>query len=204
MKVTVHDNCYSKTLNGFYWKAPRKILEECGCEIIEMRHNRKNSLCCGFGAGASWVNNISLIFDIVSEGFKKFKEAEETRAKALISYCGGCIYLLWATKELKRSKIEIYHVIEILRMAIGEKLNYPEDHKRRAWDIIAIITYSLIYSIFKKNFFINKINYDKELSTFKPKRYRLLKLIRYTLNLSLARFIFSKCFIILMNLLKTR
>jgi len=204
MSVTVHDNCYSKTLSGAYWEVPREILERCGCRIIEMEHNRKDSLCCGFGAGASWVKNISIIFDIISEGFKKFKEAEETGAKALTSYCGGCIYLLWATKELKRSKIDIYHVVEIVRMAMGETLNYPIDHKRRAWDIIAIMTYSLFLSVVRKNFYISKITFDKELSTFKPRKYRLLKLIRYTFNLSLIRDIFSKCFPILMRILKTR
>jgi len=204
MDVTVHDNCYSKTLGGAYWEVPRELLKKSGCHIIEMKHNRKDSLCCGFGAGASWVKNISIIFDIISQGFKKFKEAEETGAKALISYCGGCIYLLWAAKELKRSKIDIFHLIEIIRMAMGEELNYPYDHKRRAWDIIAIMTYSLFLSIIRKNFFISKITYDKELSTFKPKKYRLLTLIRYTFNLSLIRYVFSKCFLILMKILKTR
>jgi len=204
IEVTVHDNCYSKTLDGAYWEVPRALLDICGCYIKEMKHNRKDSLCCGFGAGASWVKNLSIIFDIMSEGFKKFKEAEETGAKALISYCGGCIYLLWATKELKRSKIDIYHIIEIVRMAMGEKLNYPKDHKKRAWDIIAIMTYSLFLSMLKKNFFISKITYDKELSTFKPKKYRLLKLIRFTLNLSAIRYIFSNFFLILMKILKTR
>ncbi|MFX1569732.1 MAG: (Fe-S)-binding protein [Promethearchaeota archaeon] len=202
--TTIHDNCYSKVSGGVYWEKPREILEKCGCQIIEMKHNRKDSLCCGFGAGASWVKNISIIFDIMSEGFKKFKEAEETGAKALISYCGGCIYLLWATKELKRSKIDIYHIIEIVRLAMGEKLNYPKDHKKRAWDIIAIMTYSLFLSLLKKNFFISDITYDKELSTFKPKKYRILKLIRFTFNLSIIRYIFSKFFLILMKVLKTR
>ncbi|MFW9969941.1 MAG: (Fe-S)-binding protein [Candidatus Odinarchaeota archaeon] len=204
MTVTVHDNCYSKTSSGIYWETPREILKKCGCEIIEMKHNRKDSLCCGFGAGASWVKNISIIFDIMSEGFKKFKEAEETRAKALISYCGGCIYLLWATKELRRSNIDVFHIIEVVRMAMGEHLNYPEDHKKRAWDIIAIMTYSLFLSLVKKNFYISKITYDKDLSTFIPRKFRLLKLIRYAFNLSLTRYAFSKFFVILMKILKTR
>lgn len=204
MSVTVHDNCYSKSLSDKYWEVPREILEKCGCKIVEMKHNRKDSLCCGFGAGASWVKNISIIFDIMSEGFKKFNEAEETGAKALISYCGGCIYLLWATKELKRSKIDIFHVIEVVRLAMGERLNYPQDHKKRAWDIIAIMTYSLILSIVRKNFYITNITYDENLSTFKPRKLRLLKLIRYTFNLSIVRYVFSKCFLVLMRILKTR
>jgi hypothetical protein len=204
MSVTVHDNCYSKSLKDKYWEIPRKILEKCGCNIIEMRHNREDSLCCGFGAGASWIKNLSMIFDIMSEGFKKFDEAEATGVNSLISYCGGCIYLLWATKELRRSKIDIYHIIEIVRLAMGEKLNYPIDHKKRAWDIIAIMTYSLLLSIGKKKFYISKITHDKQMSTFKPKKKRLLKLIRYTFNLSIIRYLFSKCFLLLMRILKTR
>jgi len=204
MSVTVHDNCYSKTLNGQYWDNPRKILYECGCKILEMEHNKKDSLCCGFGAGASWVKNISIPFDIISEGVKKFQEAEKTGAKALISYCSGCIYLLWATRELTGRKIDIFHLIEVVRLAMGEKLNYPNDHKKRAWDVIAIITYSLLLSIFSKKFFINKLSYDKELSSFKPRKHLLLKLIRYLFNISLIRFLYSKMFQIMMPIMRTK
>ncbi len=204
MTVTVHDNCYSKALGGAYWEVSREILKRCGCQISEMKHNRKDSLCCGFGAGASWTKNISIIFDIISEGMKKFKEAEETNAKALISYCGGCIYLLWATRELIRSKIDIFHVIEIVRMAMGEKLNYPEDHITRAWDIIAIMTYSLILSFFNKNFYIDEITYNKDLSTFTPKKYRLLKIIRYTMDFPLIKSLFAKGFHLLRKILKSK
>jgi len=204
LKVTVHDNCYSKTLGGTYWEVPRAILNKCGCHINEMKHNRKDSLCCGFGAGSSWVKNISIPFDIISEGFKKFKEAEDTGAKALISYCGGCIYLLWAIKELKRSKIDIFHVIEIVRIAMGEKLNYPQDHIKRAWDIIAIISYSLLLSVLKKNFFIKELTYDKNFSTFLPKRYTLLKIMRTLFNISFVRKGYALLFRLLMPILRTR
>jgi len=202
--VTVHDNCYSKTLSGRYWDPPRKILEFCGCEIKEMEHIKKDSLCCGFGAGASWVRNLSIPFDIISEGIKKFKEAEETGADALISYCGGCIYLLWATRELIGSKIDLYHIIEIVRMAMGEQLEYPTIHIERAWDIIAIITYQLILSIIEKNFFIKQISFDKSKSTFKPKRNLLLRLIRILFRFRLVRLIFRKLFLAQMRMLKTR
>jgi len=202
--VTVHDNCYSKAIEGLYWEIPREILKKCGCKIIEMKHNRKDSLCCGFGSGASWVKNISIIFDIITEGMKKFKEAEETGAEALISYCGGCIYLLWATKELLRSKIEIFHVIEVVRMAMGEELNYPRDHISRAWDIIAIMTYSLILSFFNKNFYIQQITYDKDLSTFKPKKYRLLKTIRYVMDFPIMKNLFARVFHLLRIMLKSK
>ncbi|TFF86841.1 MAG: (Fe-S)-binding protein [Promethearchaeota archaeon] len=202
--VTVHDNCYSKASNGAYWDPPREILALCGCKIVEMKHNRKDSLCCGFGAGASWKKNISIVFDIISEGMKKFKEAEETGAEALITYCGGCLYLLWATKELLRSKIKLYHIIEICRIAMGEKLNFPGKNVDRAWDIIAIITYSLLLSFFRKNFHINQIKYDKEMSTFKPKKFRILRIIRYAMNLPMMKFIFAHIFQLLRVILKSK
>jgi hypothetical protein len=204
LEVTVHDNCYSKTQNGKYWNPPRELLELCGCQIKEMKHNRSDSLCCGFGAGASWKKNISIVFDIISSGMKKFKEAEETGAEALVSYCGGCIYLLWATKELLRSKIKIYHIVEIVRMAMGEKINYPENHVNRAWDIISIITYSLLLSFFRKNFFINQITYDENMSTFKPSKYPFLRIIRYLMDFPLMKPIFARLFQLLRVLFKSK
>lgn len=204
MNVTIHDNCFSKVLGGKYWDKPRKILNKSGCNIIEMRHIKKDALCCGFGAGASWVKNIALPFDIISEGMKKFREAEETGAQALISYCSGCIYLLWATRELIGSKIDIFHIIEVVRLSMGEKLNYPKDHIKRAWDIIAIISYSLLLSIFKKNFFIKDLKYDKNFSTFKPNRHILLKFIRILFNISFIRKFYSWFFRLIIPLMKTR
>ncbi|MHA1413308.1 MAG: (Fe-S)-binding protein [Promethearchaeota archaeon] len=204
MNVTVHDNCYSKTKGDLYWNVPREILKKCGCNIIEMKHIRQDSLCCGFGAGASWVKNISIPFDIISEGIKKFEEAEATGASALVAYCGGCIYLLWATKELLRKKIDVYHIIEIVRMAMGEKIESKKKHIERAWDIIAIISYSLLVSLLKHNFYIKKISYDKDMTTFKPKRYLLLRIMRILFKVHYIRKIYSKLFILMMPLMKTR
>lgn len=204
LSVTLHDNCFSKALGGAYWDTPREILKECGCILREMEHIKQDSLCCGFGAGASWVKNLSMPFDIISEGMKKFKEAEATGAKALISYCGGCLYLLWATRELIGSKIDIYHIIEVVRMAMGEKINYPEDHVRRAWDVIAIITYQLLLSAIQKNFFIKKVTYDKDLSTFRPKKAPLLRFIRILFRNRLMRKFYRKFFQLMMPILNTR
>ncbi|MBY9014064.1 MAG: (Fe-S)-binding protein [Candidatus Lokiarchaeota archaeon] len=204
LTVTVHDNCYSKANGIVYWEHPRKILNKCGCSIIEMKHIKQDSLCCGFGAGASWVKNISLPFDMISEGAKKFKEAEETGAKVLVSYCSGCLYLMWATKELFRSKIDLLHIVEVVRMAMGEKLNYPKDHIKRAWDIIAIITYSLMLSTFKKNFYIRNITYDNDFITYKPKKHLILKLIRYLFDFKLIRIVYAKLFRLMMPIMKTQ
>ena len=204
INVTIHDNCYSKAMGDIVWNRAREILKRCGCNIIEMKHIKEDSLCCGFGAGASWVKNMSIPFDIISQGVTKFREAEATGAKALITYCTGCYYLLWATRELLGSKIDVYHIIEVVRMAIGEKIPYPKAHIKRAWDIIAIITYQLILSTFQKNFFINKITYDIEKTTFQPKKHLLLKLIRFLFRIKFVRKIYAKLFQISMPLMITK
>ena len=122
----------------------------------------------------------------------------------MISYCSGCVYLLWATRELLGSKIDVYHIIEVVRMALGETLNYPRDHVKRAWDVITIITYQLMISMFQKSFFIKHLTYDKHFSTFKPKKYRVLKYMRYLFNIPLMRKMYAKFFQISMPLMKTR
>jgi len=202
MKVTLHDNCYSKGGGKPYWERPRTLLSLSGCDIIEMKHNRENSLCCGFGAGASWVRPITILFDIMDVAEKKFKEAEETGAEALVSYCGGCMYLLWTAKELYDKKIDAYHLVEVIRMAMGETIRYPEDHQKRAWDLIAIITTHMIMSLWGKPFRIEKDSLDNYPSP--PRKFFLLRILRKLLDISLVRFLYKKGFRMMVPLLKSR
>jgi len=202
MSVTVHDNCYSKAGGGKYWDPPREILKRTGCRIIEMAHIREKALCCGFGAGASWDRPIHILFDIMDVAGKKIKEAEATSADALVSYCGGCLYLLWTARELFGSRLDIYHLVEIQRMAMGERLNYPKDHVHRAWDLIAIITYLMILSLFGRNFMIKEISLDQ--SPVENRDFPAVRLIRRLLDVPLVRFIYRKIFKIMVRLLKSK
>jgi Fe-S oxidoreductase len=192
LKATVHDNCYSKVGGGKFWETPRQILLRTGCEIVEMKHNRGDSLCCGFGSGASWVQSFSIPFDIMKVARRKFDEAEATGADALVSYCGGCLYLLWAARELFGSQIDVYHIIELVRMSMGEQIEYPIANIRRAWDIIAIITYHLILSLFNKPFKIKEIRLKRNL--WKTKRFLLLQLIRKFFDFNIIRSVYRKLF----------
>ncbi|MGH2781656.1 MAG: heterodisulfide reductase-related iron-sulfur binding cluster, partial [Thermoleophilaceae bacterium] len=37
------------------YDAPRRILQELGCTLVEMPRNRDNSFCCGAGGGRIWI-----------------------------------------------------------------------------------------------------------------------------------------------------
>ena len=202
MKITVHDNCYSKGGDSLYWERPRQLLRLAGCDIVEMDHIRENSLCCGFGAGASWVRPITILYDIMDVAKKKFEEAENTGAEAMVSYCGGCLYLLWTAKVLFGYSIDVYHLVEVQRMAMGENLNYPDDHKRRAWDLIAIITCHSIMSLFGKPFMIDDHALDRYPPS--PRTFFLLRALRKLLGLPVIQWLFKKGFQAMIPLLKSR
>jgi Fe-S oxidoreductase len=54
--VTFHDPCYLGRVNDVY-DEPRQLLQAIpGIELVEMSHNRENSLCCGGGGGGMWLD----------------------------------------------------------------------------------------------------------------------------------------------------
>jgi Fe-S oxidoreductase len=54
--ITYHDPCYLGRANDIY-DEPRQLLQLIpGVEIVEMSHQRENSLCCGGGGGGMWLD----------------------------------------------------------------------------------------------------------------------------------------------------
>ncbi len=117
MTVTIHDNCQSKPFGSKYYDLSRKILDSLGVKVNEMEHNRDKSLCCGMAAFAGSHR----VDDILNAAMRRYKEAEDTGADALALYCGGCQWVLSIAKILAQGKIPIFHVIELVQMAMGEK-----------------------------------------------------------------------------------
>lgn len=83
-KVTYQDPCRLGRHLGVY-DAPRKVLESIpGIELVEMKHNGPESICCGTSA---WTNCDSYSNMLRVE---RLSEAVETGAELLITACPKC------------------------------------------------------------------------------------------------------------------
>jgi len=81
--VAVHDACSLARLGSY--ENPRKLLQAVpGITLVEMTHNRADSLCCG-GATNTWRPDIS-------EPLRRapLEEARATGAQILATTCTGC------------------------------------------------------------------------------------------------------------------
>jgi Fe-S oxidoreductase len=83
-RVTYQDPCRLGRHLGVY-DAPRKVLESIpGIELVEMRHNGVESICCGTSA---WTNCDSYSNMLRAE---RLSEAVATGAEILITTCPKC------------------------------------------------------------------------------------------------------------------
>lgn len=83
-KVTLHDSCRLGRHMQEY-DAPREILRRCGAELIEMRHNRENALCCGVSSMIN-CNERTKALRVL-----RLQEAKDTGADVLITTCPKCL-----------------------------------------------------------------------------------------------------------------
>ena len=133
-RVAIHDNCFSKATGDAVWSPVRELAQACDVEIAEMQHNKGDALCCGFGAAAGRFD----LLDLIAQGKKRLAEAEATGAEYLIVYCSACYFIFSVVRELTGSKLEIYHILELLDMAEGRRPLHRT--RRRAFNIIAIMS----------------------------------------------------------------
>jgi len=116
IKVTLHDSCGHGRLWGDY-ESPRKILNAIpGIELVEMKHARHDSLCCG-GAGEMFFPGKDKFLREM-----RMEEAQETGAKELVTICVGCQsnYLKWEGNK----PFGITNIISLLGKALGIEMEH--------------------------------------------------------------------------------
>ncbi len=144
MKVTVHDNCCGRYMDGVLQDTTREIMGQIGCEIVEMQHIKDNALCCGWAGtvptlfGPTSGNPLHTLLNLLQSLYLRLQEAEATGAEALVVPCPGCCVFLSLIKVLTNSTMDIYLPMELVQMAAGEAPVHK--HDSRAWDILAVTT----------------------------------------------------------------
>ena len=117
LKITYADPCAVKK-HPKMMEYPRKIIETTGAELIELEHNRENSLCCGLALGLNGLGPME------KTRKKKLKEVKNTGTEYLIYTCPGCMINFALDRNVQRGRIKILSVMELLRMSCGEKIDF--------------------------------------------------------------------------------
>lgn len=85
--VTFHDACCLGRHNGYY-EEPREILKAIpGVKVVEMAHNRVNSMCCGGGGGGMWLDTYYKEKGLDRLSDRRVREAVATGADVLVVSC---------------------------------------------------------------------------------------------------------------------
>jgi len=123
-KVTFHDPCYLGRYNGGF-TAPRKLLELCGVEFVEMPRNCENSFCCGAGGGQIWMGKVAPgerpAENRIKEALTTFDANASDKTQLFIVTCPkDMIMYSDAVKTTgNEGKIEVRDIIQLIAEAVG-------------------------------------------------------------------------------------
>ena len=117
-KVTFHDPCRLGRHLGIY-DAPRRVLEQLGYEVVEMRHNRRNATCCGTN-GWTHCGAANKAIQV-----QRLREAKATGADAMVTACLKCqIHFKCALMDKQIADevgIEMVDLAELVAERISQK-----------------------------------------------------------------------------------
>lgn len=108
--VAYHDPCHLGRGTETY-DAPRELLKKIpGLNLVELAHNRKESLCCGGGGGlrATYPDMAQKIAE------RRVKEAKYSGAEILVTSCPFCVNNLRKGEETAKTGIKIMDIAELI------------------------------------------------------------------------------------------
>lgn len=131
MKVTWHDPCHIGRHGGIY-EEPRDVLKAIpGLELVEMEHNREDSLCCG--------SVLTLIGDTRPTSgriaHERLREARDAGAEAIVSTCPCCEFQLRVWNAADGNGLKVLDFAAVVAEALGEKLENPDPQVEASWAV---------------------------------------------------------------------
>ncbi|WP_438296915.1 (Fe-S)-binding protein [Sporosarcina sp. FA15] len=124
--ITFHDSCYLGRYNDVY-DPPREILKAIpGVNLVEMKRNREDGMCCGAGGGLMWMEEDTGHRINVA----RTEQALEVSPGIISSGCPYCLTMLsdgTKAKEVEES-VGTYDIAELLERSIfGEDWQQAEE-----------------------------------------------------------------------------
>jgi len=151
LTVAIQESCHGKFFGDGYLDVPRRLLEKIGVTVREEELCRNRMICCGIAGGFSQPSGYHP-WDITLAAIKALRQAKNTGAQALAVYCAGCLQMLGVGQIVYRTGMPIYHILELLQMAIGEEPQRRNKHYARLmFQGVAINQFPLVLS--RKRFF---------------------------------------------------
>jgi Fe-S oxidoreductase len=115
--AVIHDPCFFRPYGDKFYALARDLVSMLGLTPVEMRHNRKTSLCCGIGCGCTTFE-----FErMATVAHRRLNEGLDTKADALVTFCTGCTHMLTAAKRLWPDTQPLHYFLDLLRKATGEE-----------------------------------------------------------------------------------
>ncbi|MFC5604914.1 heterodisulfide reductase-related iron-sulfur binding cluster [Sporosarcina koreensis] len=114
--ITFHDSCYLGRYNDVY-DPPREILKAIpGVNLVEMKRNRQDGMCCGAGGGLMWMEEDAGHRVNVA----RTEQAMEVSPGIISSGCPYCLTMLSdGTKAIEvEDKVGTYDIAELLERSI--------------------------------------------------------------------------------------
>ena len=138
--VTIQDSCHAKAFGDEFMDLPRELLKRLGVTVVEEERSRTNMVCCGIGGGFSLPSAYNPL-RLTTSTWRTLAEAKKTDAQAIVTYCSGCAQMLGTGKLTNPLyRLPIYHLVELVKIAIGEQTISLAEKNRRAAHFLAGVT----------------------------------------------------------------
>jgi len=122
LTVTYHDACCLGRRAGHYEEGRELLKAIPGVKLVEMVHNRVNSICCGGGGGGMWLDTYFKQKGMERLSERRVKEAIRTGADVLAVSCPYEIYRFEdALKVIPHDKpMVVRDVVELLAESLED------------------------------------------------------------------------------------
>ena len=129
-RVTFHDSCHIGRASGVF-EPPRELISAVpGAELVEMEHNREDSLCCG--SVLTLIKEPPVAADI---GKVRLDEAEAVGADKLLALCPCCEFQLRVAADKKGSDVVVEDLARFAASSLGFEFPDPIPEVRAQWAV---------------------------------------------------------------------